>query len=196
MTSDAMRRFGGLNREHLPQFAINLDARENESLVVLAGHAVQNGILVGRARLHSLETFCDVRAVAGAQAVRVDHAKPFLVGDHAVIREAEIASAQPRCFAKLAFHVVEGGIVVSDSGFNARRLGYHLDAVSPDLATFPVRIAGITRLAFLQRHGDEEMLTVGGRESDRDAAGWRNSATRFIYSCVCASIQGVVRQQR
>ena len=54
-------------REHLPQFTINLAARENESLVVLAGHAVQNGILLGRARLHSLETFCDVRAVAGAQ---------------------------------------------------------------------------------------------------------------------------------
>ena len=117
-----MRRFGGLNREHLPQFAINLAARENDTLVVLAGHAVQNGILVGRAHLHSLDTFCGVRAVAVAQAVHADQAKPFLAGDHAVIREAEIASGQSRCFLKLAFHVVEGGVVVSDGGADARRL--------------------------------------------------------------------------
>ena len=191
-----MRRFGGLNREHLPQFAINLAARENDTLVVLAGHAVQNGILVGRAHLHSLDTFCGVRAVAVAQAVHADQAKPFLAGDHAVIREAEIASGQSRCFLKLAFHVVEGGVVVSDGGADARRLESHLDAVWLDLATFPVRIAGIARLAFLGRRGDEEMLTIGGRESDRGAAAWRNSATRFIHSGVCASIQGVVRQQR
>ena len=69
------------------------------------------------------------------------------VGDHAVIREAEIASRQPRCFPKLAFYVVEGGVVVYDGGADARRL------------------------AFLRRLGGEEMLAIGGRDSGRGAAG-------------------------